>query len=197
MKKLLLCFVLLLGGCKDGYIMKRNPESDVIKIGLVVMEKDKHIIEGLNLNVQLSYVCNMDCKSRFEDLEAEYVDGIILIGEEVNQQFEQFENKNHIPVVSVYKQNPLYTLRIMYPEYEKWVHVVTDEMVNSEADAYYVNEGIDIETDKPFYQKNNSQSMCVLIEDKYKFQDDLNSRIQNFIDVNNNDSTLFIEWIKK
>ena len=67
MKKWLLCLMLLLSGCKSDYTMQRNPESDIIKIGLVVSEKDKFLIEGLDLNVQFSYVCNLDCKKRFKD----------------------------------------------------------------------------------------------------------------------------------
>ena len=195
MKKLLLCLVLLLSGCKNGYSVERNPESDVIKIGLVVNEKDKYLIEGLDLNVQLSYVCNLDCKKRFNDLEKEYVDGIVLIGEEVNRLFESYENKNHIPIISVYRHNELLSLKKLYPDYT-WQHV-TDERIDENVDAYYVEEGIDVETSKPFYQKNNPQSMCELIEDKVKFKDNLNNRIQHFIHSSNNDSTLYIEWTKK
>lgn len=196
MKKLFLLLVLILGGCTNDYTMKRNPESDVIKIGLVVSEKDKHIIEGLDLNVKFSYVCNLDCKNRFKDLEEEYVDGIVLIGEDVNQLFESFENKNHIPTISVYKQNQLIALKKLYPEYSTWQHV-TSEIIDEKVDAYYIDEGLKIETNKPFYQNNNPQSICVLVEDKIKFQEDLNNRIQYFINTSNNDSTLYIEWIKK
>ena len=195
MKKLLLCLVLLLGGCKNGYRVERNPESDVIKIGLVVSEKDKHLIEGLDLNVQFSYVCNLDCKKRFNDLEKEYVDGIVLIGEEVNHLFESYENKNHIPTISVYRHNELLSLKKLYPDYT-WQHV-NNEILDEEVDAYYIDEGFHIETSKPFYQKNNPQSMCELVEDKVKFKDDLNNRIQYFIHTSNNDSTLYIEWTKK
>ena len=195
MKKLLLSLVLLLGGCRNSYRIERNPESDVIKIGLVVSEKDKYLIEGLDLNVQFSYVCNLDCKKRFKDLEKEYVDGIILIGEDVNRLFESYENNNHIPIISVQKHNQLFALKKLYPEYT-WQHV-TSEILDEEVDAYYMDEGIQVETNKPFYQKNNPQSMCELIEDKVKFKDDLNNRIQHFIHTSNNDSTLYIEWTKK
>lgn len=195
MKKWLLCLILLLGGCKSGYTMKRNPESDVIKIGLVVSEKDKSLIEGLDLNVQFSYVCNLDCKKRFKDLEKEYVDGIILIGEDVNRLFESYENTNHIPTISVNKQNQLFALKKLYPEYT-WQHV-TSEIIDEKVDAYYIDAGIHVDIDKPFYQIDNPQSLCELTEDKAKFKDDLNNRIQHFIHSSNNDSTLYIEWTKK
>lgn len=196
MKKWLLCLGLLLNGCKNSYIVKRNPESDIIKIGLVVSEEDKSIIEGLNLNVQFTYVCNLDCMSRFEDLEDDYVDGIVLIGDNVIDSFELFENKNHIPTISVYKQDELNALKKMYPEYKTWEYV-TSEIVDNEADAYYIEEGIEIEIDQPFYQKNNSQSICTLVEDKDQFQEDLNECIDAFINEDNTHSIFYIEWIKK
>lgn len=197
MKKLLLCLVLLLSGCKNGYTLIRNPESDVIKLGLVVSETDKHIIEGLDIDVQFTYVCNMDCLKRFNDLEKEYVDGIVLVGEEVIQSFENFENKNNIPTITAYKQNQFFALKKLFPELKNWEHVSSNEISDEEVDAYYIEEGITIEIEKPFYQLNNSKSMCTLIEDKIKFQQDLNKRIDYFINTSNNDSTLFIEWIKK
>lgn len=197
MKKLLLCLVLLLSGCKNGYTLIRNPESDVIKLGLVVSETDKHLIEGLDIDVQFTYVCNMDCLKRFNDLEKEYVDGIVLVGEEVIQSFENFENKNNIPTITAYKQNQFFALKKLFPELKNWEHVSSNEISDEEVDAYYIEEGITIEIEKPFYQLNNSKSMCTLIEDKIKFQQDLNKRIDYFINTSNNDSTLFIEWIKK
>ena len=196
MKKLLLCLVLLLSGCKNGYTLIRNPESDVIKLGLVVSETDKHLIEGLDIDVQFTYVCNMDCLKRFNDLEKEYVDGIVLVGEEVIQSFENFENKNNIPTITAYKQNQFFALKKLFPELKNWEHVSSNEISDEEVDAYYIEEGITIEIEKPFYQLNNSKSMCTLIEDKIKFQQDLNKRIDYFINTSNNDSTLFIEWIK-
>lgn len=197
MKKILLCLVLLLSGCKNGYTLIRNPESDVIKLGLVVSETDKHLIEGLDIDVQFTYVCNMDCLKRFNDLEKEYVDGIVLVGEEVIQSFENFENKNNIPTITAYKQNQFFALKKLFPELKNWEHVSSNEISDEEVDAYYIEEGITIEIEKPFYQLNNSKSMCTLIEDKIKFQQDLNKRIDYFINTSNNDSTLFIEWIKK
>lgn len=197
MKKWLLCIILLLSGCKNGYTIQRNPESDVIKMGLVVSENEKHLIEGLDLNVQYIYVCHLDCEKRFKDLENEYVDGIVLIGEEVNRLFGMFENKNHIPTIAVYKENPFLSLRKLFPEYKTWEYVSSNKITNEKAEAYYIEEGIDIEVEKPFYQNNNSKSMCELIEDKNKFQKDLNNRIDYFIHTSNNDSTLYINWTKK
>ena len=63
--------------------------------------------EGNDYDVTLS--------KSIKDLEKEYVDGIILIGEDVNRLFESYENSNHIPTISVYKQNQLLALKKLYP----------------------------------------------------------------------------------
>ena len=77
------------------------------------------------------------------------------------------------------------------PNLEKLGFLNTITMDDKEnVDAYYIDEGIRLETSKPFYQKNNPQSMCELIEDKVKFNDDLNNRIQHFIHSSNNDLIL-------
>lgn len=197
MKKIVLCLLLLIGGCKNGYTLIRNPKSDDIKIGLIIDEDEKDLIDGINIQVDQIYVCKQDCVNKMIALEKEYVDGMILIGEKVFQSFQTYENINRIPTIYIKKESQIDALQRIYPEYEKWIHVTSEKMECEKAEAYYYDEGITVHTEKPFFQNHNDKSICTLIEDKSKFEKDLNEQIEQLIQSNYYTPIIIVEWIKK
>lgn len=199
MKKLILCLILLLSGCNNEYTLIRNEIGDEIKFGLIIDENEKDLITGLTINHTDVYVCKENCLKQIMELEKEYVDGLVLIGEQALNAINQFDNENQIPIIQVIKQSQFDALKHIFPEYQNWLYVndgtVIDETL--EVDAYYFEEGIKVEVEQPFYQANHNNSMCTLVLDKEQFEIDLNQRIQYLINANPYNPPLIIKWIKK
>lgn len=196
MKKGLLCILLLLAGCTNGYTLSRNSESDEMKIYLLADEEAKELVNTLRIeHVQISF-CRMDCKEEIEKAEDEYADGLIAVGEIALQAVHDYANPNHIPLIEVQKGEKSEALKKLYPEYTLWLKVESADEVVEEADAYYYEEGIEVITDKPFYQENNPDSLCTLVLDKKQFETDLEEKVNLLLENRLKETVLYIDWIK-
>ena len=88
------------------------------------------------------------------------------------------------------------SLKKLFPQYQNWVEANDSENVE-EADALYYEEGAEVTTDLPFYQENNSQSLCILIPDKEQFINGLETKISLLIENRLKDYSLYIDWTAK
>ncbi|MGN1344376.1 MAG: hypothetical protein ACI4U3_07330 [Traorella sp.] len=194
MKKIILCFLVILCGCSSNYTLIRNPQSDVIKIALVVDEKDAYLFENMTLNRTTLYVCNQACLDKLYEAENNYVDGLILMGENVMSALTFFDNKNDIPIIQIEKQNRLSALQEIYPDLI-WQ---TDDLEIDEIDdkmAFYYEEDEEVKADV-FYQNNHPDSICQLDLDKNTLETDINQAIDELIE-NQFQSNIIVKWIKK
>lgn len=194
MKKILLCLLLVVAGCTNGYTLIRSPESDVIKMILLVDEQQKELVEGLQMeSVQIRF-CSENCAEEIKKCEHEYVDVLAIYGQRVMQAIDEYENVNHIPILKIIEAEPLDSLRKLFPEYVHWEIIHEEAVEYEQADAYYIDEGLEVMVSQPFYQNGNEESLCSLILDKGKFQAEIEDRISLLLNSKRREYSYTVEW---
>ena len=196
MKKGFLCLLLLcLSGCVNGYTLIREPDSDAVKIVILADENERELV---NLQIENTEVvfCQNDCTQEIEEAENEYVDGLVAVGNTVLQAIDSYENTNEIPIIKVMMNDPLESLKKLFPQYQNWVAASDSENVE-EADALYYEEGAEVTTDKPFYQEDNPQSICTLIPDREQLVSELETKISLLLENRLREYNIYLEWIVK
>lgn len=180
MKKWLLCFVLFVSGCRNGYTLSRNHITDHVKILFVSDESEESLVQEFyyeNVDIQ-KVVCDAACLGKIQEAKENYIDGIVINGEKSKTVWESIQNVNQIPSIEIQKESELSALERIYPQY-KWI---TTKDKQSKKNAYYYLENELANEEKIFFQKNNLKSICQLSENRIQLNEDLSIAIKELLE---------------
>lgn len=194
MKKWILCVVLFVSGCRNGYTLSRNHVSDHIKLLIVSDEINEKLIQDFNYeNVDIQKViCDFSCKDKIKEAENDYFDGIVLNGQKSINSWGKFENINKIPSIEIQKEEELDALKRIYPQY-KWM-TTKDKDKQLKDNAYYYLESEQANEEKIFFQKNNLKSICQLIEDQNQLYIEMKKAVNELLQGKEK-TVITVKWL--